>query len=212
MGASMRNSFLVVYLTAVLTGCASVSLDNLTRIEAGIEPVAKTSFTLVDQRSEDVKAGSVFEYAGTRQLYLADSRVSPAPLELVKAWLEKMASSRLEGLEVVLTKFELRIIDGNPNVDQDRLATASASVPGGFLAAPLAGLLISTIERSTRTSARITLTVNGEEIRAAGYQNYRGELTAADVAATLQLALDDLATKVNVLDAPGKQPPTESAR
>jgi hypothetical protein len=191
----LKTTFTVV-ATCLLTACASVSLGNLSTIEIGLAPVNQTSFEIADLRAPDSKVLQVQEYSGVKEIYLGDNSVSPKPFELLKAWLQAKAGGKLAGQKVELTGFELRIFDGNSSVDQERLGAASTSVPGGALAAPIAGLLISAIEREIKTSASYRITVNGEEIRGSANRGYRGELTEKDLAVTLQLALDDLASKL----------------
>ncbi|WP_291009430.1 hypothetical protein [Hydrogenophaga sp.] len=192
----------LVFCVAVV-GCASVEPESLKQVNIGINLGEPAQFNWVDQRSAEEKQTRLDPSVGSgNQLFiLGDDKVSPPPADLMRAWLQQTAGNRLSGRSVSLDKFELRIFDPSVSVDQERLFTASASVPGGLIAAPLAGAFIYGIEKMRReigVYTNIHIAINGTAIFAQGERKYRGSVSEKEIAQSVQVALDDLASKIEI--------------
>ena len=186
----------------VMTGCATPSLEDFRSVSIPNASPSHDSVAIVDGRSEMQRASRSEPLGGSMAWYLGDDRISPAPVALLATRLGKHRAQVAKGGAITLKAFEVRLIDpGARPPDAERLGnTAAMYGPMGAAAAPLAGALIGAIDFGTRpltTRCLIDIEWGDQSYRGIIYQQFRGRVTEADIAATVEAALNELDARIS---------------
>jgi hypothetical protein len=173
----MKNIFLLIGL-ASLVGCGTTNSVNM-----HTEIPSKISFTYIDQRTQTQKQSSQTDSAK----YYGDDALHPPAPDLLKATLAKFSGAALDGKTVTLTDLTINV------------STANTDSNGGVIMAPSAGvgilamLVIEGIDK-WRGQKSVNVLINGmvgdKEFSAQQSDTYSGNITEANIQATLQAALD----------------------
>ncbi len=189
----MRTLVPILLLT-VLTGCGTVASVKMTTLQ-----IENPSFKLLDNRPSETRQSRIDKDASGTTTFYADDNISPSVPELVTAALQAELRDKLAGRTVILNEFVMYVYEHRASVDMNQLHTAAASTPGGYAAAPFAGLLISSIDEvigEKTVYVRISGKVEGQEFSTFIGDLYRGRVTESNIQITLQKTLTQLASDV----------------
>ena len=186
----------LISLLAILfiSGCGTTS-----SVKMATQLPDKTAFVFLDERPTDQRLSRTVNGISGENVYFGDDNLSPSAPALLKAWLQNKSAIELTGKQITLLEFTVNIYDPSVSVDSSRLNTAAASVPGGYAAAPFAGLLIGGIER-IRSEKIVYIKIQGkvgaDEFFAVGSERFQGRVTEENVQATLIRTLDKAVAEV----------------
>ena len=191
------SRLLSISLILSVTGCATPKLDDFRTVSVGLRKEARTPIDVIDERAMAHRTTRQEPLGSVMALYLGDDKIVPEPAKLIANRLSARLGNALSGKVVILKEFEARLIDpGGSTVDNERLMTSAASAgPMGLVVAPLAGALIGAIEFGRRRiTARsiIEVEIENQRFRGVAYKSFPAGLTEADVASTIEAALQDL--------------------
>jgi hypothetical protein len=175
------------FLSLLLTGCGTV---NSVRYDTPLP--STTSFEFKDERSPEARHSKQAASRNGKMVYFGDDNLSPPGPELLKAALESRLHAALKGKTVSLKEFTVFVYDVTMPPEGDR-QKAAASTPGGYAAAPFAGLFLGGFERA-RSDKVVRVLIRGNVDRAefstTSSDTYRGRISERDVQATLSKALE----------------------
>ena len=196
---NFMQCFVLVFLAMALSACGTT-----TSVKLAIKTPDKTSFIFRDERLPEQKISRTDNSSLGATMIYGDDKLSPSVTEMLRAKLHERLSTQLEGKTVFLAKFYVRVFEPTASVDFNRLNTAAASVPGGYAAAPLAGLLILGIEniKSEKiVSIDIEGTVDNTKFTTSVSDSYRGRVTEENMRTSLQHALEQFTTELQQIGA-----------
>jgi hypothetical protein len=180
-------------LCLLLAGCGTI-----TSVRFDTSLPSTTSFTFKDERPSENRQSQQAKSRSARLLYFGDDNLSPPAPELLKAALESRRHEELKGKTVSLQEFTVYVHDVAMPPEGDR-HKAAAATPGGYAAAPFAGLFLGSFERA-RSDKVVRVLIRGNvdraEFSAASSDVYRGRVSERDVQATLSKALEKATTVV----------------
>jgi len=148
----------------------------------------------------DQRAARVDTSLAGDSIHFGDDNLQPPPPELLKASFQRQIGPALTGKRLFLAEFSVSVFDPAVYVDPNNLYNAASSVPGGYAAAPLAGLLIHGIERM-RSEKIVRVRIEGkvaghDEFRTVVSDRYRGRVTEENIQASILRALDQAVAEV----------------
>lgn len=179
--------FLPLAFSILVSACGTVS-----SVKAPVHVPATTSFTFLDQRPAEQRVSRSPDKS-EGEAHFGDDAITPSAADMFKATLERRAGNALRGTTVTLTDLVVTVKDPAVSVDEGRLNTAAASVPGGGAAAPLAGLLILGIEKARSQKwvyVRVRGLVGQKEFSAYQNDRYGGRVTEANIMSTLTAVME----------------------
>lgn len=179
--------FLPLAFAILVSACGTVS-----SIKASVNVPAEISFTFLDGRAAEQRVSRPPDKPDD-EAYFGDDAITPSAAEVFKAILERRAGSALRGITVTLTDLVVSVRHPAVSVDPRLLNTASASVPGGAAAAPLAGLLILGIENMRAEKlvyVRVRGLVGDKEFSAYQTDRYRGRVTEANIITVMTAVME----------------------
>jgi hypothetical protein len=176
-----------MFVCLLLAGCGTV-----TSVRYDMPLPGTTSFVFKDERPPESRQSQHGKSANANLVYFGDDNLSPSGPELLKAALESHLQAELKGKTVTLKEFTVMVYDSAMPPDRDRQKTA-ADTPGGYAAAPFAGLFMGGFERA-RSDKVVRVLVRGNVDRAefstTSSDTYRGRVSERDVQTTLSKALE----------------------
>jgi hypothetical protein len=156
-----------------------------------------TSFSFRDERPSVEKHSRQDRNLLGTTLFFGDDNLTPAGPELLKAALESRLHANLHGKTVSLDEFTVYVYDSAAPFGSDRLHGAS-SLPSGYAAAPLAGLIsgIDKVRSDKIVRVRIKGSIDLTRFSTNTADTYRGRVTEQNIRTTLSKALDAAASEV----------------
>jgi hypothetical protein len=182
-----------VFICLLLAGCGTV-----TSVRYDTPVPSTTSFAFKDERPPESRQSRYGKSSNAKLVYFGDDNLVPSGPELLKAALESRLHQELKGKTVSVKEFTVFVYDSAMPPENDRQKTA-ASTPGGYAAAPFAGLFLGGFERA-RSDKVVRVLIRGNVDRAefstTSSDTYRGRVSERDVQATLSKALEKAAAVV----------------
>ena len=178
---------LLLIVVVFLAACGTVS-----SVKSQVEIPLSTSFIFVDQRPAEQKISRTLSEL-QEELLLGDDAISPSSAAILKAAFEKRAGGSLRGMTVTLLEIVVSVRESAVSIDSRRLGIAAASVPGGVVAAPLAGVMILGIEKSRQPKSvyvKVRGLVGDKEFLAYQNDRYTGRVTEGNILATLSTVIE----------------------
>lgn len=189
----MRN-LLSVLIVMGLSACGTAS-----SVKLSIPVPEKTSFVFRDERPPEQRLSRTDNSSSGAVVIFGDDNIAPPAAEIMRAKLQERLSSQLEGKTVSLTEFQISIFEPAASVDMNGLHTAAASTPGGYAAAPLAGVFILSIEK-IKSEKIVLIRIKGALDNTAFFSyvsdNYRGRVTEENIRTSLERVLEDVITEL----------------
>jgi hypothetical protein len=192
------------YVLGVLIAMMLSACGTATSVKLDIAVPDKTSFAFQDERPSDQKQSQVEDSpVGETEVY-GDDSLSPPVTEMLCATLQKHLGRQLDGKTITLTKFYVRVFEPSTSVDYNRLHASAASIPGGYAAEPLAGLLISGINK-IKSEKVVSIDVEGK-VGDTPFQNslsdiYRGRVTESNIRTSLEHSLQQVVMEIKQIEA-----------
>lgn len=177
-----------------LSACGTAS-----SVKLAIQVPDKTSFVFRDERPPEQKFSRTDHSSSGTVVIFGDDNIAPPAVEIMRAKLQERLSTPLEGKTVLLTEFQISVFDPAASVDMNSLHTAAASTPGGYAAAPLAGVFILGIEK-IKSEKIVLIRIKGALDNTAFFSyvsdNYRGRVTEENIRTSLERVLEDVTTEL----------------
>lgn len=194
----MRYGYYVL-IGILFSGCGTTTTVKLTT------PLPEaTSFTFRDERPPEQRLSRTDGGSFGANVFFGDDSLTPPVPELLKASLENRLHVELAGRTVSLTDFVVNVFDPAVSVDIDRVHSAAGSVPGGYAAAPLAGLFILGIEK-VKSEKIVHIEIKGKmdltEFSTTVSDRYRGRVTEDNIRTSLTKSLEQVVSEVKHIAA-----------
>jgi len=187
------------YILSALFAMALSACGTVSSVKLAIQVPEKTSFVFRDERPPEQKLSRTDNSSSGAVVIFGDNNIVPPVTEMMRAKLQERLSTQLEGKTVSLSEFQISVIDPAVSVDMNGLHTAAASTPGGYAAAPLAGVFILGIEK-IKSEKIVLIRIKGALDNMAFFSyvsdNYRGRVTEENIRTSLERVLEDVTTEI----------------